>query len=453
VYFGLLCVIGIDWMKAADKSNQSRRAVLEALYVPSGIQSVKPDAEVAARADSKSDAASMPVVVIDDVAELAAYIPAWEGLARQSIEPNAFYENWMLIPALKHYGEGKAIKIVLIFAHNPGRKDGRGLLCGLFPLEIQSRYSGLYRKLPIKTISLWKHEYSYICAPLLRAGYARETLAAFFDWVDSYAHGCPLMEFGQIPGDGPFHHLLVDYFNQSKRSAYVTDSFTRAVFHPATDMDTYLRAAMSRVRRKEVRRKQRRISEAGAVEYSMLEAGGDAESWIDAFLEFEARSWKGKAGCALACDGTDRAYFKTIATEAFNRGRLMMMTLNVDGRPIAHKCNFLAGRGSFAFKIAFDEDYARFSPGVLLEMENIRLLHQRPDVEWMDSCASPDRVMINQLWPERRSIQTVVIATGRGAGEFFIALIPMLRWLSRKLLRRANPASREPKALSTENEI
>ena len=438
-------------MKVADKSNQSRRAVLESLYAPNGNQSAKPDAEVDDSQDSRADVATMPVVVIDDVAELVQYIRSWEELARQAIEPNAFYEHWMLIPALKHYGEGRKIKIVLIFSHNPGGKDGRGFLCGLFPLEIQNQYNGLYRKLPIKTIGLWKHEYSYLCAPLLRAGYARETLATFFDWVDSYAHGCRLIEFGHIPGDGPFNHLLVDYFNQSKRPNCVTDSFTRAVFRPATDTDTYLRATLARVRRKEVRRKQRRISEAGAVEYSTLEAGGDAESWIDDFLEFEARSWKGHAGCALACDGTDKAYFKTVATEAFNRGQLMMLALSLDGRRIAYKCNFVSGRGSFAFKIAFDESYARFSPGVLLELENIRLLHERTDVRWMDSCASPDRMMINQLWPVRRTIQNVVIATGRGAGEFFIALIPMLRWLSRKI-RRFNPASTKQVALSTENE-
>jgi CelD/BcsL family acetyltransferase involved in cellulose biosynthesis len=370
-------------MNVADKSNQSRRAVLEALSATRPAttrnRAVKADAQVADKADVTA-AARMPVVVIDDVAELAAHIPAWEDLAREAIEPNAFYEHWMLIPALKHYGEGRSLKIVLIFAYEAGRKNGRGALCGLFPVEIQKQYTGLYRKLPIKTISLWKHEFSYICTPLLRDGYARETVAAFFDWVGSYAHGCSLLELGHIPGDGPVHHLLVDLFYESKRPCLVTDSFTRAVFRPATDADSYLRTALSRVRRKEARRKQKRISEAGKVEYLKLENGSDAERWIDDFLAFEARSWKGRAGCALACDETDRAYFKAVAMEAFRRGQMMMLALRLDGRPIAYKCNFIAGRGAFAFKIAFDEEFARYSPGILLEFENIRLLHERPDI-------------------------------------------------------------------------
>jgi hypothetical protein len=63
--------------------------------------------------------------------------------------------------------------------------------------------------------------------------------------------------------------------------------------------------------------------------------------------------------------------------------------------------NFLAPPGSFSFKIAFDEDYARFSPGVLIQIENLRIL-ARPDIGWMDSCAVADHSMINSLWGERR---------------------------------------------------
>src|SRR5262245_64353616 len=82
------------------------------------------------------------------------------------------------------------------------------------------------------------------------------------------------------------------------------------------------------------------------------------------FLEFESNSWKGKGGRALVCSETDRKYFVEIAREAFRRGKLMMLALRFNGRPIAYKVNFLSGDGSFAFKIAFDEEYARYSPEI-----------------------------------------------------------------------------------------
>jgi hypothetical protein len=77
--------------------------------------------------------------------------------------------------------------------------------------------------------------------------------------------------------------------------------------------------------------------------------------------------------------------------------------MELDGRPIAMLANFMTPPGSYSFKIAFDEDHARFSPGVLIQIENLRVL-ERQDVEWMDSCAVEDHPMINSLWAERRRI-------------------------------------------------
>jgi hypothetical protein len=114
----------------------------------------------------------------------------------------------------------------------------------------------------------------------------------------------------------------------------------------------------------------------------------------------------------------------------------MMLAMRLDGRPIAHKCNFLSGPGSFAFKIAFDEEYARHSPGVLLELENIRRLHAQSKVRWMDSCADPSHPMLDRLWPDRRTIQDVVVGAGRPLGDCVVATAPLLRLLNRKLRRK-----------------
>jgi len=73
---------------------------------------------------------------------------------------------------------------------------------------------------------------------------------------------------------------------------------------------------------------------------------------------------------------------------------------------------------------------------VLLEIENLRQLHARPEIRWMDSCADADRFMINHLWTDRRTIQSLVIGTGRTPGGLDVAAIPLLKWMNRTLLRR-----------------
>ncbi len=387
--------------------------------------------------DATADTAKMSVVVVNDLITLENYIASWEDLAEAAIEPNVFYEPWMLTHALRAYGDNRRSIFVLVQAPDPARPLGPPLLCGLFPLEIKDYYSGISRRLPLKTLCLWrKPEMTYLCAPLLRSGYAREALDAFFDWLDEGSHNCSLMEFGFVTGEGPFHHLLVDYLNENLKFTYVTESFTRALFRPAADSELYIRSALHRARRKEYRRQERRLAETGRLEYTELEPGAELNSWIEEFLEFEANTWKGKGGRALACDETDRDYFVKIAREAFQRGKLMMLALRFNGRPIAYKLNFLSGAGSFAFKIAFDEEYGRYSPGVLLELENIRLLHERPQIKWMDSCADPDRFMINHLWTDRRAIQSIVVSTGKPQGELALAALPLLKWGNRRIFRR-----------------
>ena len=94
------------------------------------------------------------------------------------------------------------------------------------------------------------------------------------------------------------------------------------------------------------------------------------------------------------------------------------------------------------FVFAFDEAYRAFSPGFLLEVENVRRLHQRPEVRWMDSCADAQHAMINRLWPGRRTMATVLFATGRAPGELLVALMPLLRWGWRKLTPPSRRRSR-----------
>jgi hypothetical protein len=214
---------------------------------------------------------------------------------------------------------------------------------------------------------------------------------------------------------------------------HVTMSFLRALFRPGSDAESDQRSVMHPAKFRELKRHERRLADAGPLEYRSLEPGDDVDAWIEDFLQLEAISWKGRAGRALARDAADREYFVTVAREAFRRGKLMMLALHRNGRAIAHKCNFVSGQGSFAFKIAFDEEHARHSPGVLLELENIRRLHARPEIAWMDSCADASHPMLDRLWPGRRTIQDVLVGTGRPLGDGFVAALPLLRWLRRKL--------------------
>jgi hypothetical protein len=109
-----------------------------------------------------------------------------------------------------------------------------------------------------------------------------------------------------------------------------------------------------------------------------------------------------------------------------------MLGVNFDGRPIARRCAFLAGEGSFAFKTAYDEKFADFSPGAMLELDSIRQLQALPGVGWMDSCAAADNFLVNRLSNDRKTIQSLAVGSG-ALGELVISGLPLLRWTHRVL--------------------
>jgi CelD/BcsL family acetyltransferase involved in cellulose biosynthesis len=376
---------------------------------------------------------ALSVVVVTCATDLAPHVAAWKDLARHSLEPNPFYESWMLLPALRAFGHGK-----LLFALVYTAVAGKPLLCGFFPLERKQGYKGL----PLSYCTLWKHLYCVFAAPLLRTGWGQETLAAFLDWVAKHQR-VALVEFPMVPGQGPFQQLLVEDAYRQSRLSYVSEAFPRALCEPHASAENYLESALATKRRKELRRQEKRLGELGLLEYRILERAEELPVWVDAFLELEASGWKGQKGDALDSRDLDRAFFRDFAAGAFACGQLMMLGLFLGGRPIALKCNLRSGHASFAFKIAFDEQLARFSPGVLLELQNIRVLHETPALRWMDSCAIPDHFMINRLWTERRLIQTVLLSTGRASGDLVVSLLPLLRWLKRCFSRR-KPRPQEP---------
>ena len=381
----------------------------------------------AARQQRSPASRTMTVVFIKNFEMLEDYIQAWEDLAADALEPNAFYEPWMLMPALAGLAKGFEVGVALVLTV----EQGEPVLCGVFPLERRARYKGL----PVAAYSLWRHVYCALCTPLIRRGAARECLDAFLDWIDSEPD-CSLMGFDLVSGEGPFHELLKDCLAARGRSVLITERHARAILRPQENSELYMRAALRRDHRKDCRRKTRRLSERGKLEFDSLEFEDDVGAWIEEFLKLEASGWKGREGSAFACNENTRNYFEAIASAAFEGDRLEMLALRLDGKPVAMKCNFSSMPGSFAFKIAFDEAYADYSPGFLLEIENVRWFHAQRRFHWMDSCAVPDHSMIDRLWFDRLEIQSVLVPTGM-AGKSVVAALPLMRSLNRRLRRLA----------------
>lgn len=369
-------------------------------------------------------------MVVRDLQKLSSFIPAWQELAEHALERNVFYEHWMLLPALQAYGAGKDIGVALVLIDSDGNRPGAGSLAGLFPVRLIPRF----RNLNISALSLWQHPHCYLCTPLVRADRAVDCVSGLLQWLRRGA--CArLLELPSISDD--FRALLLERCNGLGLTSWTTESYTRGLWRHATDAAGDPGAAVSGELRRRLRRKEKRLAERGRLVHVAMRPGDDIRRWIEEFLRVEASGWKGACGTALACSESGRRYFTQITTAAFRRGRLLMLGLDYNGEPIARRCAFLAGDGSFAFKTAYDERFAHYSPGAILEIDSLLQLHGLRRVRWMDSCAAPDSALINRISNDRKAIHSLAIASGP-LGVVVISGLRLLRWTHRRRLRRGS---------------
>ncbi len=209
--------------------------------------------------------------------------------------------------------------------------------------------------------------------------------------------------------DGPGHRGLIDAATALGRPSPIVHKRKRAMLQSELDGEAYLEAHVRAKKRKEWRRLSHRISELGTLVSSAFQDGDDLEEWCSSFLMLEASGWKGERGAALANTGQTRAFFDAMMAGAQAAGRLEFLRLDLNGEAIAMLINFRTPPASWSFKIAYDERLARYSPGVMIEVDNLIRVLADPAVDWMDSCAVEEHPMINSLWAERRQIVQVSV--------------------------------------------
>jgi CelD/BcsL family acetyltransferase involved in cellulose biosynthesis len=302
------------------------------------------------------------------------------------------------------------------------RRGGR--LIGLLPFEIVH----FYARLPVAVVQNWCHDQAFLGTPLVAAGEEQAFWAAAIDALNAADLPANLVHLWRMCEGGPVERAL---------GAPAVHRRVRAFLQSDLSPAAYYEQAVRQKKRKELRRLRNRLADLGTITSRILDDRAQLDAWCDAFLALEQEGWKGKEGTALACVPNGAAFFREALAAAWDEGRLQFRRLDVDGRPVAMLVNFLCPPGSFSFKTAFDESFAHFSPGVLLQIDNLDLL-DRPDIAWMDSCAAQDHPMIDSLWTERRAIIRVTVPLKGWRRRIVWAFCRGLEIASARLQRGAN---------------
>ena len=324
---------------------------------------------------------------------------AWGALAQCAIEPNPFHESWYLLAALRAFDPHHRVQLL--------RFEADGELAGLLPLHAP----GKYYRWPLPHLAGWVHPNCFLGAPLVARGLEREFWRALLGWADGYGGFELFLHLAQMPLEGPLYQALQTVLSEQSRLAAVVHREDRAMLASGLSPECYFEASLSAKKRKELRRQYNRLADLGEVKMTRTTGHEHLARWIEQFLALEHSGWKGTQGSALASHQTTTRLFKEALFGAASQSRLERLTLTLNDEPIAMLANFLTPPGAFSYKTAFDERYARYSPGVLVQRENLALLDNTA-IDWCDSCAAADHPMIDHIWRERRAIGRLSIAVG-----------------------------------------
>ena len=399
----------------------------------SGLMSQSLSLKQRAAVDNWAEPASLfSVTQLSGRDALAPHWTAIADLATRALESNPFYEPWMLSSVLERVVSGADLRFLLVFKNEPSSRSPK--LCGFFPVAPFTRHHGL----PVRGFRLLGHMYCFVGAPIVDRDSASEVLQHFLSACRAF--GAALVELPMTPCGGRFHQVLVDVLHQQRLASRIERRYLRALYRVPTSPADYLAEMLSGRTRKQVRRQRERLAEIGVIEYSTLESADDPESWLNEFLDLEAKGWKGKESTAIASSPEHRRFFMEAGKRALERHAMFGSALRLDGRMIAGRIVFRSTEGSYLFKIAYDELLAAFSPGTLLELQTIE--HGLPEgVEWTDSCTSASNQVFRRLWLHNRIIEHIVVSPGSVLGDLAIGLVPVIRWIADRMKRAAGRAA------------
>lgn len=315
----------------------------------------------------------------------------WQALGEMALEPAAGMMPAWVEPQTQILGSASA----------PLGIWQKGKLIGVAALERQSA-----RWLPGWTVDVsFETPLFFSGLPLVardEAGTALESLIA--------DRGVPLL-LKSVPIDGPFWDALCHAAQKLNAPSIVIEQWSRAAMRLEGDFATWFESNFERKRRKEYRRWRSRLGEMGRLESVTWKPGEALDPWFDDFAALEAKGWKGRRGSAIGCDTNLLECLRTALKRLGDTGSLRFWSITLDGNMIASLFAQVIGGKAWLGKIAFDEDFAKYSPGVLQILDATESLFAEGGIGIVDSCAVPGHPMIDNIWRGRAAMADVLIGT------------------------------------------
>jgi hypothetical protein len=270
----------------------------------------------------------------------------------------------------------------------------------------------------------------------------RELLPALFEYLRHTHEGRPLLVLGPLPADSVLWEGM-QLMPQAR--TYTHNTQPADIFDCELTFDE-LSSRFGKSFRSKLRRQSRRLLALENVHFVNATGAGDLPRELDALLQVEASGWKGESGTGSAIQlHTDLvAFYRDLASTLGGHGpedHCEINSLYADGRCIASQFCMRTGGEYVMPKLAYDEEYSRITPGLLLFEHTLQRCCENTRIRRLNFLTSP--AWMNAWHPDLLAMQQVHVAIDRSYGCSLIALLrfrfgrgrDMVRWLRRRAKR------------------
>ena len=325
-------------------------------------------------------------------------------LSNRAIEPNVFFASRFLAPAMPRL-EDREIRLAIIRDESPGRSRLRFLM----PFSVEK--PGFSIGTPI--LRAWANPFGPLGTPLVDAENAAETIDHFFDALGRDGSQLPrVLVLPDIRLHGPFAQMLKAIAISRNLPVLTANLQQRPMLESLQDGDTYLKASIKSSHMREMRRQWGLIEKMGTVAYAVARQPREILLRMEEFLLLEASGWKGKKRSAMLSDRYRAAFAREAVNNLAEIDAARIHTIDFDGRAIASMIVLIMNGEAYTWKTAYDESFARFSPGKLLVAHLTDWHLDDANIVRTDSCGHPDHPIMSRFWQEREEMGTLIVGLG-----------------------------------------
>ncbi len=226
-------------------------------------------------------------------------------------------------------------------------------------------------------------------------GLERQAAGMMLEYINNISPSVISLKLNQLNESSPWLKILDSADNRFIvfKEFYGRNSYLQL----QGNFKTY-RSNLSKNFKRNLKRRAKKLAQLDNIELDFRNADQIGAEGIEAFSQIEASGWKGRRGTALAQQDDLYDFYRELTENGTETGTFQWHFLKNDGNVIAAQLAAEMAETLIIIKIAFNEDYADYSPGNLLFEQTIKWAYDRENIKLIDC-------MTDQAWHSNWNMQ------------------------------------------------